>query len=107
MNLDTIWTLFFNHFTKDKNIQQVEKKEITRIPFIYVTTAIIERRKIDELIEASSIFATTHVKITWRIEFVRQQLHTYIYRHRFYVPQQKMFCCGNSCIQCVRFQKRI
>jgi hypothetical protein len=36
--------------------------------------------------------------------FVRQEEHLYVFRHRFYVPQQKMFCCGNLCPDCILYR---
>nr|WP_034670071.1 hypothetical protein [Ectobacillus panaciterrae] len=36
--------------------------------------------------------------------FVRQENTLFVFRYRFYVPQQKMFCCGNLCIDCIRFR---
>ncbi len=102
MNLDDIWMLFLTHFNEQRAIEQVIFKKITNIPFLYINTSI-KRRKIDELLEASSIFATSNTNATWRSNFVRSQHLTYVYQHRFYVPQRKMACCGNSCADCIRF----
>ncbi|KJL04095.1 MULTISPECIES: hypothetical protein [Priestia] len=102
MNLDDIWMIFLTHFNEHRAIEQVIFKKITNIPFLYINTSI-ERRKIDELLEASSIFATSNTNATWRSSFVRSQHLTYVYQHRFYVPQRKMACCGNSCADCIRF----
>ncbi|MGE6893785.1 hypothetical protein [Priestia flexa] len=105
MTLDDVWFSFFSHFTRNKLIEQVEKKEISHVPFLYITSSKGDRHQIEKWIHIASETATTNAKVTWQTEFVRHATSIYVYRHRFFVPQRKSFCCGNVCgTDCTRLR---
>ncbi|MEW4283852.1 hypothetical protein Q0N35_09145 [Priestia koreensis] len=106
MNLDEIWKIFFQHLHTSSHILQYEQKNFAGIPFLYIDADMnTTKKEIDEAILASSIRAASHQKVTWRTSFVRNDGSRYVYQHRFIVPLQKMFCCGNNCADCVRYER--
>ncbi len=105
MYLNDIWLIFLENLQADEGIILVEKKLITNVPFLYISSTHSIQTKIDETIYASSILATTSTKVTWKSSFIRQEHRLFVYQHRFFVPQQKMFCCGNLCEDCIRLKR--
>ncbi|WP_126427617.1 hypothetical protein [Brevibacillus marinus] len=67
--------------------------------FLYVTStdalsdllAVIQR-------EAEALIKGTRIR--YRCDYVRSEEKRFVFRFRFLVPQEKMFCCGNQCADC-------
>ncbi|SFA75875.1 hypothetical protein SAMN04488577_0826 [Bacillus sp. cl95] len=103
MNLDIIWTVFLSHFNSVKEIEESSVKKITGIPFLYIKMGKpLEKSVIEDHIRRFSAKAMKGKQLHSETIFVRKEEYLYVYRHRFYVPQQKMFCCGNLCDDCIR-----
>lgn len=82
-------------------------KKAAGIPFLYVQ--VNSGRALADItlkIEKESRFAMKGKRLTFDCIFVREDKNLYVFRHRFYVPQEKMFCCGNLCEDCIRLKKR-
>ncbi|PTX58295.1 hypothetical protein C8P63_11742 [Melghirimyces profundicolus] len=47
-----------------------------------------------------------HTKLTLECHFVRKAKDRWVYRIRFRVPDEKSFCCGNQCPDCVLLRSR-
>ncbi|MED2973447.1 hypothetical protein P4361_14550 [Fictibacillus sp. B-59209] len=106
MNLDIIWNGFLEAVRKTSFIDSAEKKLITGIPFLYIKTdGSADRTKIEEEIKLRSIQAMKGKRLNAEISYFRTDSHLYVYRFRFLVPQQKMFCCGNLCVDCIRYHR--
>ncbi|MFC3882699.1 hypothetical protein ACFOU2_03990 [Bacillus songklensis] len=105
--LEEVWNTFLIQLQRHPHVRTCTKKVIAGIPFIYIEFALPDtpQLKIDEAIAASSKQAIQGKSITFDTVFVRSEKNLLIYRHRFYVPQQKMFCCGNVCSDCTRFKQ--
>jgi hypothetical protein len=105
MDLEPIWQFFINKLSSNSCITTVYWKKITGVPFLYVTTATqLSRQSLEELIISSAAAAMKGQRLHSETVFVRQNESLFVYRHRFYVPQEKMFCCGNLCIDCTRLK---
>lgn len=103
MDLEIIWNVFLSHFNTVNEIEEASFKKITGIPFLYIKSRNgLEKEVIEDYIRRFSAKAMKGKQLHSETIFVRQDALLYVYRHRFYVPQQKMFCCGNLCDDCIR-----
>lgn len=106
MDLNEIWEDFLNRITLDPAIIFIEKKLMAGIPFVYVN--VLPHVSLDATTDAVKKHAVKAMKgkrLTLNLHFVRSEENLYVYRMRFLVPQEKMFCCGNLCFDCIRFKE--
>ncbi|MDN4523542.1 hypothetical protein [Fictibacillus fluitans] len=105
MNLDDIWTRFLEAFSQADFIVSVEKKLVAGLPFLYIVAGnTVSSEIIEETIKQEAIHAMKGKRLNAEIIFVRKEASLFVYRFRFLVPQEKMFCCGNLCEDCIRYQ---
>ncbi|NHM29672.1 hypothetical protein [Neobacillus terrae] len=106
MELDLVWEKFIILLQSSNSIiEKAEWKKITGIPFLYIMPR--ERTMVEDIQKAimqSAAKAMQGKRLHSQTVFVRKEKSLLVFRHRFYVPQKKMFCCGNLCNDCVRFQ---
>lgn len=105
--LEDIWDQFFLCISTNNEVKQVSSKVICGVFFLYiqVSNPLKSEEFIKNMIISCSKQFTTQYKLIYRIEFVRCDDDVYVFRHRFFVPNKKMFCCGNECVDCTRFRK--
>ncbi|MGP1907369.1 hypothetical protein ACTSEZ_04320 [Metabacillus sp. JX24] len=106
MDLEQTFQLFLQLMNEDRRLACSVKKT-AGIPFLYI--ACKGNASADELallIEKSARTAMRGKRLTAETVFVREDKNLYVFRHRFYVPQEKMFCCGNLCDDCIRLKNR-
>ncbi|WLR43645.1 hypothetical protein LC087_05725 [Bacillus carboniphilus] len=103
--LEEIWNKFILIIQENKNISDVNIKNITGTPFLYINS-YANKQTILQIINEASQKSMYKKKVTKQTTFVRHQDGLYVFRHRFFVPQEKMFCCGNECVDCVRYKRR-
>jgi len=104
--LDDVWEQFFNCLSNYKQIVHYSNKQICGANFLYVQTDSFQSEEsIRKLLLSCSKTITEQFKLIYRVEFTRKENNQYVYNHRFYVPNKKMFCCGNNCANCTRFRK--
>jgi hypothetical protein len=105
MNLEKVWVIFIKELMSSNIIEAAYWKKVTGIPFLYIK--VLEGFLQSEL-ENEILHYSTKVMKGKRLHsqtvFVRREGSLYVYRHRFLVPQEKMFCCGNLCADCIRFK---
>ncbi|WP_057915071.1 hypothetical protein [Peribacillus muralis] len=106
MDLDHIWHQFIDHLLDNDEITEVSVKKFTGIPFIYIHYHSL---KTDEgllflIIKKAASHSMRGKQLHCETIFVRQEDDVYVFRHRFFVPQKKMFCCGNLCPDCILFR---
>ncbi|WP_064093824.1 hypothetical protein [Rossellomorea aquimaris] len=104
MDLNTIWEFFIEQLQKQEKVNSVYVKRMAGIPFLYIESTL-EKSKLEELIIGSSARAMRGKRLHSDTIFFRKNHSLFVYRHRFYVPQEKMFCCGNLCVDCVRLKQ--
>lgn len=105
MDLERIWQLFIKQLTLNECITKAYWKKITGIPFLYIQiTPDLSQQTLEVFISKSAAVAMKGKRLHSETIFVRQDDMLYVYRHRFYVPQEKMFCCGNLCVDCTRLK---
>jgi hypothetical protein len=105
MNIETIWDDFLSLLTKIEPIEQASYKKAAGIPFLYIRAREDCRLEvIEKAIRLSSAASMKGKQLHSETAFVRNENDLYIFRHRFYVPLRKMFCCGNLCSDCIRFR---
>lgn len=104
MDLESIWSSFINKLCVFEGIEDVSYKKSAGIPFLYVQPN--KNIEIDEVIAFIKIASAKSMRgrqLHSETVFVRTEGNIIVFRHRFYVPQRKMFCCGNLCADCIRF----
>ncbi len=105
MNLDEIWSPFLNQLATSNTVKSVSKKTITGIPFLYLTVnSDIIKAEIETLIKLEAAKCMRGKQLRMEYSFVREERKLLVYRVRFLVPQEKMFCCGNLCPDCIRYR---
>jgi hypothetical protein len=105
MDLEPIWQQFIKKLILSKGITSAYWRKIAGIPFLYITTAPeLSQLALEAIIKKCSAATIKRDRLHSETIFVRQDNLHYVYRHRFYVPQEKMFCCGNLCVDCTRLK---
>lgn len=103
MDLKVIWNDFIEYLRAETDIHHAYVKWITGIPFLYIDTDL-DKSEVEYLIRKWSARSMRGKRLHSDTIFFRTQSSLFVYRHRFYVPQEKMFCCGNLCVDCVRLK---
>jgi hypothetical protein len=107
MNLDEIWNMFIPKVNRLPGILNVRKKEVTGIPFLYVEKKNdINPIQLEDLLAKCAMVCMKGKRLNFEIQFVRTEEQTEIFRARFLVPQEKMFCCGNLCENCILHKQK-
>ncbi|MCM3732291.1 hypothetical protein M3196_11530 [Fictibacillus nanhaiensis] len=105
MDLNTIWEDFFYHIQPDPDVIHIEKKLMAGIPFVYVS--VVPQTSLEtatNILKKHAVKSMKGKRLTLEINFVRSEENLYVFRMRFLVPQEKMFCCGNLCFDCIRLR---
>ncbi|CAG9619834.1 hypothetical protein [Sutcliffiella rhizosphaerae] len=109
IELEMVWDIFLADLNENGLVKDCFRKKITGIPFLYVEVLPEHsdswEKKGLSFIHVCSKKAMFKKKVTTETHFVRRQEQIFVYRHRFFVPQEKMFCCGNLCEDCIRLRK--
>ncbi|MBM6618576.1 hypothetical protein [Bacillus suaedaesalsae] len=109
MDLDDIWVMFLHELSSYRHYHSVKKQIYTGVPFLYIQVAEntnTSQEDIETTIKKAAARSMKGKRLHSETIFVRQEQHLFVYRHRFYVPQEKMFCCGNLCVNCVRLRNK-
>ena len=104
MDIDLIWETFIQQLNKKPGIRLAQWKKVAGIPFLYIQTDSIKREDLHLEIKRSAGRAMRGKRLHAETIPVRIEDELYVFRHRFYVPQEKMFCCGNLCADCIRLK---
>nr|WP_263328131.1 hypothetical protein [Neobacillus sp. Marseille-Q6967] len=103
MDLTSIWERFINRLILHPLIESANWKKVAGIPFLYI---IIDQNLPQSMLEKEiarcSAYAMRGKRLHCETVYVRNEHSLFVYRHRFYVPLEKMFCCGNLCSDCIR-----
>lgn len=106
-DVEQAWSIFTDYIGKNSSVQSIIKTTVAGIPFIYVKRKDcnnLDKSVINQLIKEAAAFAMKGKRLTLSLAFVREDKTLLVYRVRFLVPQEKMFCCGNLCDDCIRFK---
>ncbi|WP_261133873.1 hypothetical protein [Bacillus sp. Marseille-Q3570] len=105
MDLDTVWDMFMKNLLNTSKFTEVSITKRAGIPFLYLTSdSIMNRKEVEKIIERAAVASMKGKRLHFESIYVRSENQMIVYRCRFYVPQQKMFCCGNLCHDCIRFR---
>jgi hypothetical protein len=104
--LEDVWEQFYICITQYDRIIYFTPKLICGVNFLYVQPKnTMNEESIKSLFITCSKQFTEKYTLIYRIEYIRTENNNFVFRHRFYVPNKKMFCCGNKCSDCTRFRK--
>jgi hypothetical protein len=105
MHIENIWNQFIDLLSKHPSILHASYKKSAGIPFLYVEAKeFCSQQELEKTIKKAAAGAMKGKQLHCETEFVRNDKQLYVFRHRFYVPQRKMFCCGNLCPDCIRLK---
>ena len=104
MDINLIWEDFIHNLMDIKEITDIHWRKVAGIPFLYLTSETIEREVLHFKIKKCAGRAMRGKRLHSETIPVRKDGSVWVFRHRFYVPQEKMFCCGNLCPDCIRFK---
>lgn len=104
MDVNEIWQRFISLLSEEPGIVNAKWRKSAGIPFLYIQTLQADRQEIEQKIKRCAVRAMRGKRLNAETIFVRALDGEWVYRHRFYVPQEKMFCCGNLCNDCIRFR---
>ncbi|PQD94932.1 hypothetical protein CYL18_11385 [Pradoshia eiseniae] len=105
MDLDIIWLNFLTALEQSASIIEAKRMVYAGIPFLYITAKENDIR-LGELEREIALSAGAVMKghqLHSKTQFIRNEAALFVFKHRFLVPQRKMFCCGNECADCIRF----
>jgi hypothetical protein len=103
IDLEHIWDKFISQINSQDFIENAYWAKIAGIPFLYLKlNEPLEQELLEKSLRILSAGAMRGKQLHSQTIFVRKEACFFVYRHRFYVPQQKMFCCGNVCDDCTR-----
>jgi hypothetical protein len=107
MDLEIIWNKFFSLLEQQHNLKSISKKTYSGVPFLYIKTThpTSQQQQLNDLLVHTAATAMKGKRLSCDLSFVRMKSDTFVYRVQFMVPQEKQFCCGNGCTDCVRLQK--
>lgn len=103
MEIEDIWNTFLEQLQRNPGITDASWKKAAGIPFLYIHSEELGEEALKEIILRAAGRAMRGKQLHAETVPVRKADGLFVYRHRFYVPQRKMFCCGNLCPDCIRF----
>ena len=105
MDLKQVWDYFIEYLLEKGEIKNAWRKDVTGIPFLYVhLQKDMDKETLLTHIKKSSGRSMEGKRLHSETIYVRSEPLLYVFRHRFYVPREKMFCCGNVCVDCILLQ---
>lgn len=104
MELDKIYSNFLNFLSQYKGVHSVDLKKVAGVPFLYIESSL-DLSAVEILIREASSKSMRGKRLSSQSIYVRSEPGLHVFRHRFFVPQRKMFCCGNLCVDCVRLTR--
>ncbi|TDL35148.1 hypothetical protein E2R51_05360 [Jeotgalibacillus sp. S-D1] len=104
MDMDLIWKDFITYLSTAEGIISARWRKAAGIPFLYITVDSLSQQRLHDEIKRCAGRAMRGKRLHAETVPVRSNQTDYVFRHRFFVPQEKMFCCGNLCPDCIRFR---
>ncbi|MCP8616630.1 hypothetical protein [Salirhabdus salicampi] len=104
--MEEVWNIFLQTLRNNNEICSVERKMYVGQYFVYITcNSSLSIQQLNESIQQAAAKAMKGKRLTLSIRYVRKHKAFHIYTVRFFVPLRKMFCCGNLCHDCIRFNE--
>jgi hypothetical protein len=99
--LEHLYQQFMDALLQHEACTSVSCRDYAGQRFYYVTSPLAVDRLQAE-VEQIAIRIVRHTMCGFAYQHVRQEGAEIVFRFRFTVPNQKMFCCGNLCEDCTR-----
>ncbi|MCS1350181.1 hypothetical protein [Mechercharimyces sp. CAU 1602] len=100
-----LYSQLLSCINKDPRCHQIESKRYTGVNFLYITWKGQKKETLEICLQRCAQQITRRSSLTYQHHFVRQSGDCLIYRFTFFVPNEKSFCCGNECEDCILFRR--
>lgn len=81
--------------------QDVEYRYYAGVPFLYLRVPEKAPSSLSSSIRRAALPLIRNTDLTFECCYVRSAGDRWVYRFRFRVPDEKSFCCGNHCPDCI------
>jgi hypothetical protein len=86
----------------DKPFHHVEERRFAGVSFLFIQPADSSfRPELEEFLTREALLFAEGTAWFHELEYIRTSKAGIIYRFRFRVPEEKSFCCGNRCSECI------
>lgn len=103
--LPTYYLTLEQELLGDPNIESIRWQQFAGHPFLYIKSSLTTDEVYHLLLLAASKM-TFNTRLSIECQLVRSVTDLHVFRFRFLVPEEKMFCCGNQCEDCTRLPKK-
>lgn len=95
---------FIHQLTSVKNpsFTSLELKQFAGIFFLYVH-GMHDRYEFERFLQKQADYFVRNTVLKLEFEYIRQSQNKTVYRIQLRVPEEKSFCCGNGCQNCILF----
>jgi len=107
-DLESYLEQFLNILRGHSEIEELSYQKYAGIPFLRVklneedaANMISPQKEIQTWIKKAADQTATGSILSYECKFVRHSASGYLFRFRFLLPNQKMYCCGRFCSDCV------
>ncbi|EGK11987.1 hypothetical protein [Kroppenstedtia eburnea] len=81
--------------------RDVEVHIYAGVPFLYLCAPKETLPRLTSSIRRAALPPIRNHELTFECRYVRRCKNRWVFRFRFRVPDQKSFCCGNRCSDCI------
>ncbi|UFJ42954.1 hypothetical protein LOK74_10865 [Brevibacillus humidisoli] len=97
--IDLFYTQLTAALANRDGIDRIDWREFAGHRFLYVTSSLAHRELITVILQdAEALVKGTRIRC--QCNHIRTEEQRSVFRFRFLVPEEKMFCCGNQCEDC-------
>ncbi|SEM71546.1 hypothetical protein [Lihuaxuella thermophila] len=91
---------------EQKPYVELMRKQFAGVSFLYVKLqAPSSQQDFENFLHKEAERFITGTSWFYEFEYIRSSQAGLIYRFRFRVPEEKSFCCGNECPNCILKQR--
>jgi hypothetical protein len=85
-----------------KPYAELVRKQFAGVSFLYVKLrATFSQQDFENFLQKAAERFIIGTAWSYEFEYIRSSQAGLIYRFRFRVPEEKSFCCGNECPNCI------
>lgn len=102
--IDALYSRLAAQLKSHTGIGRVDWREYAGQRFLYITGSLAANELL-AVIQQTGEHLASGTRLRVQCNHVRSDARHEVFRFRFLVPEEKMFCCGNQCTDCVLHRK--